>query len=574
MAGMKETIGMMTMVNHPTVVYQKNLQPDLPSCQPHRTRSIQARMCYMLIFRVVCQPCQKKFGGDALCTWDTSSLRVGPENSTGWTRLHDSRTSQLDQNNIQAYQHNDSRIMGTTFEWSIPQIAPVHRTNDSDVAESSISQSASSGPRYEGTQPIVLAPNSLPIEGRLRQEASWSTDNIMPPGYQYYHAIMGLNLEQSRRRGLFDGFSSRTFMDEVKKMVMQKLHGTPQTHSSPSAQKHDNLPLLFPDRECRRHEVDYTLPSRKQADSLMNAYWRYLHVLHPYLDKAQTQDDYEKIWMGDDSVTDERSFLCLLNIIFAISCRLIGLTASEERDRSAATFYLRARELMDVVEMASVRSVQTFLFLAEYFQSTSQPHQCWVFVGLAIHTAQSLGLHLPQTSERISNMRTRELLRKVWYGCVLMDRVISLTYGQPSTISAKTASTVPLPLAIDERNLLQGSVLQHAVEATSIIDFYISSLRLYEILQDVTFILDSTKFRSQTVDGSHNTDASHLSGHLSSIEGRSTVYEVERKISHWEKSLPDHLKIGNHAHNERTDSVLHRQAVVLHQRYVEGVPLH
>ena len=242
------------------MVYQKNLQPDLPSCQPYPTRSIQGRMCYMLIFRAVCEPCQKRFGGDALCTWDTSSLRVGPENSTEWMRSHDSRTSQLDQNDIQAYQPNHSRIMSTQFEWSMPQIAPVHGTTSSDVAESSISQSASSVSRYEGIQPMISAPTGLPIEGRLRQEASWSTDNIMPLGYQSDHAIMGLDLEQSGRGGLFGGFSSGTFMDEVKKMVKQELHGTPQTHSYPSAQKHDSLPLLFPDRECRQHEVDYTLP--------------------------------------------------------------------------------------------------------------------------------------------------------------------------------------------------------------------------------------------------------------------------------------------------------------------------
>jgi hypothetical protein len=258
----------------------------------------------------------------------------------------------LDQNNIQTYQPNGSQIMGTAFEWSIPQRAPVHGTIDSEVGGSSISQFASSIPRPEGIQPMGSAPTGLPIEGRLSQEASWSTDNIMPLESQSDHTIMGQNLEQSGRGGPFGVFNAGTFMDEVKKMVKQKLHGTPQTHSSSSAQKHDSLPLLFPDRECRQHEVDYTLPPRKQADSLMDAYWRYLHVLHPYIDKAQTQDDYEKIWMGDDSVTDERSFLCLLNIIFAASCRLIGLATSEERDRSAATFYLRSRELMDVVEMA------------------------------------------------------------------------------------------------------------------------------------------------------------------------------------------------------------------------------
>ena len=136
---------------------------------------------------------------------------------------------------------------------------------------------------------------------------------------------MGLNLEQTHREGFHDGrrgLGSGAFMEEVKNMVNQKLHETPQTYSQPSAPKRNGPTPLLPVRDGRQHEVDYTLPLRKQADSLMDAYWRYLHVLHPYLDKAQTQDDYGKIWMGNDSISDERSFLCLLNIIFAVSCRL------------------------------------------------------------------------------------------------------------------------------------------------------------------------------------------------------------------------------------------------------------
>lgn len=431
----------------------------------------------------------------------------------------------------------------------MPHIVSLYETTDSDATGPTIYQPASSIAHYEGIPPIISPPSNLIIEGQ---------------------AAMGLNLEQTHREGFHDGrrgLGSGAFMEEVKNMVNQKLHETPQTYSQPSAPKRNGPTPLFPVREGRQHEVDYTLPLRKQADSLMDAYWRYLHVLHPYLDKAQTQDDYGKIWMGNDPISDERSFLCLLNIIFAVSCRLIGLAASEDRDRSAATFYLRSQELMDMVEMASVRSVQIFMLLAQYFQSTSQYHQCWVFVGLAIRTAQTLELHLPSTSERISDTSTRELLRRVWHGCVLMGRMMSLTYGQSSTISARTVPAVPLPFAIDEENRY---VLQNVAEGQQsyIIDFYISTLRLYEILQDVTFIFDSTKLRSRSVDGSHNMHA----GRLSSIEGHSSVYQVEQRLSHWEKGLPDHLKIENYAHDEGTHSVLYRQAVVLHQRPVESIP--
>ncbi|OBT66661.1 hypothetical protein VE03_03937 [Pseudogymnoascus sp. 23342-1-I1] len=409
----------------------------------------------------------------------------------------------------------------------MPHIVSLYETTDSDATEPTIYQPASSIAHYERIPPIISPPSTLIIEGQ---------------------AVVGLNLEQTDRGGFHDGrrrLGSGTFMAEVNKMVNRKLHEPTQTYSQPSAPKRNGHPLLFPVREGRQHEVDYTLPLRKQADSLMDAYWRYLHVLHPYLDKAQTQDDYRRLWMGYDSINDERSFLCLLNIIFAVSCRLIGLAASEDRDRSAATFYLRSQKLMDIVEVASVRSVQIYLLLAQYFQSTSQYHQCWVFVGLATRTAQTLELHLPSTSERISDTSTRELLRRT------------------ITISARTVSGVPLPLAIDEENRY---VLQNVPEGQQnhIIDFYISILRLYEILQNVTFIFDSTKLQNRSVDGSHNMHAAHLS----STEGHYSVYQVEQRLSHWEKGLPDHQKIENYAHDEETHSVLYHQAVVLHQRHL------
>ena len=297
----------------------------------------------------------------------------------------------------------------------------------------------------------------------------------------------------------------------------------------------------------------------------MAAYWEYVHVLYPYLDRAQMQEGYDNIWRGDGSVSDERSFLCLLNIIFALSSQIVGLTALEERERSATVFYLRARELLDVVETGSVHSVQSFLLLGQYFQSTNEPHSCWVFVGLGIRAAQSLGLHLPETSERVSDVRTRETLRKVWHGCILMDRVLSMTYGRPCMTGPRTAIAVPLPLAIDEERLLPDPVLQHTVQAQrpSVIDFYISSLRLYEILHDVLFNFYAIDIQqSRPVDGLYDK----YFGRSSSTEGHPSVFELERRLSRWENSIPDHLKIGNYPRGDGAEVVLYRQAVILHQR--------
>jgi hypothetical protein len=75
-----------------------------------------------------------------------------------------------------------------------------------------------------------------------------------------------------------------------------------------------------------------------------------------------------------------------------------------------------------------------------------QFHQCWMVIGLAVRTAQSLGLHLPETSAQISSPRRQQMTRRFWYGCVLMDTTL-MTYGRPTMVKSHAATVVPLPLA-------------------------------------------------------------------------------------------------------------------------------
>ena len=126
--------------------------------------------------------------------------------------------------------------------------------------------------------------------------------------------------------------------------------------------------------------VEYVLPSRRRADALVLHYWKYVHTLYPYLDKVQTEEDYEKLWTKGGSIADEKSYLCLINVIFALSSQLDDTTPAEDRQKSAHVFYTRARGFLDIVETGSVRSVQSMLLLGQYFQATSEPHPCWIFV--------------------------------------------------------------------------------------------------------------------------------------------------------------------------------------------------
>jgi hypothetical protein len=60
------------------------------------------------------------------------------------------------------------------------------------------------------------------------------------------------------------------------------------------------------------------------------------------------------------------------------------------------------------------------LLMCQYLQSTQNPNDCWVVLGNAIRGAQSIGLHItPKNGTPLE----QELKKRVWYGCVYLDRL-------------------------------------------------------------------------------------------------------------------------------------------------------
>lgn len=463
--------------------------------------------------------------------------------------------------------HN-ARSSSTTLDWSHdgasipPQTHSVQSRHSRDHSAVLPPGPGSHRPRIDSIE--IVAP-----EIHEPPSAISATPNN-PPSYASHsiHAIIGATVDEENAEGFFGTSSAGTFMQVVKRMVEQKLTGgqsvSPDSGRTQTSQT--TIPRLVPDNASRQHQNDYALPTRRKADNLMAIYWTFVHTLYPYLDRRQMQEDYEKLWTGNGIISDDRSFMCLLNIIFALSTQLDSSIRAQERSRSSAVFYERARELLDLTERASVRSVVSYLLLGQYFQSTSEPQSCWVFVGLAIRTAQSLGLHLPGTSERVSDPKTREMLRKVWHGCVIMDRIVSMIYGRPCMIGPRTPSFVPFPrpLAEEEYLLLEPPLDNNQdTRVPSVIDFYTYSLKLYEILHDASFNLVSIDIEEH-----------HLAEGIGerylvrppSGESHPSVFELEQRISAWEKTIPGYLKFSDGRPAVHPGSIFYRQAVVLHQR--------
>jgi hypothetical protein len=409
--------------------------------------------------------------------------------------------------------------------------------------------------------------------GQLSNQSQWrenpyqsaTNPNLEPPGKKgrsgVVSAMMGAVLDEPQSQGFFGGSSAGSFIKQVRKAIDNKIESPQGVEPSNSILDQIQLSMLIPDGKSRqKSNLNYVLPPRQVADSLIALYWKIVYPLYPYVDRFEIETAYQSLWTGH---YDEPMFLCMLNIIFALSCQLSDTIKPEQREASADVFFVRARETLNfnVWQAGSVQSVQAFLLLAQYLQSTNEPHQCWIVIGLAIRTAQSLGLHLPETSEGVSSPRNRELLRKVWHGCVLMDRFLSMTYGRPAMIGKRSAAAVPLPAAIDEHYLSGDPNRRDSQpeDSPSILDFFIQSLGLYRILNEI--LLNVYAADPQT---GANIDQWECLFPRQYDEQRSCSFlDLDRALTLWERGLPPHLKDSNYAKSSKVHS---RQAVVLRQR--------
>jgi hypothetical protein len=166
------------------------------------------------------------------------------------------------------------------------------------------------------------------------------------------------------------------------------------------------------------------LPARNSADRMLDVYWEQVHILYPFIHRQQFLQAYENLWNSNGPKVDNRMVYCILNVIFAICCQVTKKQRIEEQEASADVFFQRGLQLLqiDMIGAGSLSLIQALLLVSQYLQSSEWPHRCWAAVGLAVRVAQGLGLHLPETTARIKIQRDRELARRLWHGCVFMDR--------------------------------------------------------------------------------------------------------------------------------------------------------
>lgn len=330
---------------------------------------------------------------------------------------------------------------------------------------------------------------------------------------------------------------------------------------------------------------DSLLPPRHLADHLLECFWDRVYCLHPFFDRCSFQQAYENLWVSRSHISHEHTdlnvglgdrynsgpdsivFICALNSIFALGCRFSDIPI-QEREAIVHQFFLRAKRHigLDLVDIHSIGVVQTLLIVALFMQSTPYPHRCWNSIGMACRLALGLGLH-EEKLEKSKQPLEQEIHRRTWHGCVIMDmyeslflshlekpptnsrRTVSMTYGRPSMTSHIT--TLPLPGLFDLES-------RQELACPSLIAFYISTIKLYSILDSI-------------LSDVYNTweGRSHESTLKKNPNGLDVIIRLEESLLQYEASVPPFLSWkfpSTLTVESANEQILSRQRNVLHCR--------
>ena len=214
--------------------------------------------------------------------------------------------------------------------------------------------------------------------------------------------------------------SAASFMKQVKDAVASRL----------SLPRHELSDARWQDTKIHQHRHStaefFVLPPRRAADHMIEVYWNEVHVLYPFLHRPRFMQTYQNLWIGEAEKTNDHLIYCILNTIFAITCQVHKRFSPDEKTADADVYIQRAMKLLqvDVLAGGSIELIQALLLMGQYLQSTELPHSCWMVTGLAIRIAQGLGMHLPHTSANLVRQQDQEMTRRLWHGCVFMDRSV------------------------------------------------------------------------------------------------------------------------------------------------------
>ncbi|KZL63353.1 fungal specific transcription factor domain-containing protein [Colletotrichum incanum] len=373
----------------------------------------------------------------------------------------------------------------------------------------------------------------------------------------------------------FGPSSNIAFTRIIRRTLDHLLHRTQRaegrvTSSTPgqSAQQHilavsrSQSPISdsFDPRKLEKPSEAIRLPPEDEVTRLVRQFFGDTGILFPYIHEEsfwKTFAHFRSIGMRNA----RHSWLALLNMILALATSTTSASDLGLGDRQAISeiHYRRAKSLSmtEMMTGANVEAVQAMLLMSQYLQGSQRSVQTWAIHGLAVKAALELGFHSELALQRFEPLE-RETRIRTWYGCIVLDRTLSMTFGRPPIIPQHYIRT-SLPKHFISYPRVSGSLRWSCEEDSTL--FWNASMSVTSPAAPLQAFANSQLARTlygitaAVIDDLYESNIGSIS-EIPLSTTVSTVINVGQKLADWQASLPLSLQLVEPSEVANSDSKL------------------
>ncbi|OJJ49767.1 hypothetical protein ASPZODRAFT_58554, partial [Penicilliopsis zonata CBS 506.65] len=238
-------------------------------------------------------------------------------------------------------------------------------------------------------------------------------------------------------------------------------------------------------------ELSAAANGKESMDHLIATYLTREYVNMPIFQLSEFRTSCEDVAETESFRTGSTAFHGVLNLVISLAC----MNTNRASAVLGSDFYARGQATVSSVSSLEepLVLIQSFLLQSQYLNAVGNPRLAWATVGVAIRTAQSLGLNLKSNGHDQGSRQRRELARRLWHSAAMMESILALQVGIPP--QTPHVFQVPLPSHSDSDYL--DAVLPETslssdepAERPSMVEFLAACARLYSHVGDIMSIED------------------------------------------------------------------------------------
>ncbi|KAK4038776.1 fungal-specific transcription factor domain-containing protein [Parachaetomium inaequale] len=304
--------------------------------------------------------------------------------------------------------------------------------------------------------------------------------------------------------------------------------------------------ILSEDRQYLVQKQVLMLPPLRLQNALLAAYVEYVH---PYMPLMELHDFLNMV--NDRSGAAGKVSLFLYHaVMFSATAfvdeALLRDAGYDSRRDARRAFFSRTRLLYDFdYETDRLILVQGLLLMTYWYETPDDQKDTWHWMGVAISLAHTIGLHRdPAKTPMIP--RKQKLWKRVWWSCLMRDRLVALGMRRPTRIKSEDFDVPPLNEddfeieALPEENQLLGpecALMRDLEMQRELAVMCIEKAKLCMLIGDMLKVQYSVLSRSG-MRPEHTTNSTHMLLPNKNPENMEEVETVDQRLQAWFNSLP------------------------------------